>query len=80
MGLYLDELDQRLTADERARLLVALEQPKAAHALAHLRGDLAVKTERLVEFVTNNAAPQQMLIRSAATHLRHAELGPLNVP
>jgi hypothetical protein len=72
MGLYLDELDERLTTDERARLVAALEQPKAARALMALPPDVAFKSERLLAFMTNKDAPQQILFRAAATHLRHA--------
>jgi hypothetical protein len=61
-------------------LIAALEQPKAARALTALRGALAFKIERLVVFMTDKAAPQQTLLRAAATHLRHGpEAGPLNV-
>jgi hypothetical protein len=70
-NLYLDALIEQLTAEERRRLVVALENERFG---ATLSPALASKAERLVAFITTDEAPRKALLRAATTHLRQHDL------
>jgi hypothetical protein len=71
ISLYLDDLDQRLTADERNVLLAALEaHPGSVRTLMSLPPDLMFKTQSLVAFLSLEAAPLRELIEFVVARLR----------